>query len=175
MTEYKFVCLGKDGATYDDLLRSWKAETEALGEDFEIFSDIPVSVFQQIAEKDADNTALYAAQAEDGSFGAVCMLNHARIPGYDGPVLRVRHILLSPKFDLTDMPLSEYSDVLFTILSGVIVYSDDDEKMRANHIKFHLRSPADVQFFAAVGKALSGAQIYRSVQSRGSWLYITKN
>jgi hypothetical protein len=174
MTDYNFLCLDRDGPTYADLLESWRAETEELGEDFEIFSDIPVSVFQQIAEKDSANTALYAAQAADGSFGAVCMLNHARIPGYDGPVLRVRHILLSPKFDLTDMPLSEYSDVLFTILSGVIVYSDDDVNMRANHIKFHLRSPADMQFFAAVGKQLSGAQIYRSVQTRGSWLYITK-
>ncbi|MBK1793393.1 hypothetical protein JHL21_02635 [Devosia sp. WQ 349] len=174
MTQYDFIRLDRGGPTYDDLLNAWREEAEELGEDFEIFSDIPVSVFQQITEKDGPNTALYAAQSNDGSFGAVCMLNHARIPGYDGPVLRVRHILLSPKFDLTDMPLSEYSDVLFTILSGVIVYSDDDATLRANHIKFHLRSPADVQFFAAVGKQLSGAQIYRSVQSRGSWLYITK-
>lgn len=174
MTEYKFLRLGEEGTSYEGLLASWRTETEALGEDFEIFSAIPVSVFQQIAEKDANSTALYAARANDGSFGAVCMLNHARIPGYDGPVLRVRHILLSPKFDLTDVSLSEYSDVLFTILSGVIHCSDHDDRMKANYIKFHLRSPADVQFFAAVGKALSGASVYRSVHSSGAWLYITK-
>lgn len=174
MTQYKFLCLDRDGPTYNDLLDAWKRETEALGEDFEIFSAIPVSVFQQIAEKDAKNTRLYAAQAEDGTFGAVCMLNHAWIPGYDGPVLRVRHILLSPKFDLTDLPLSEYSDVLNTILSGVILCSDQDDMMKANHIKFHARSPADMQFFAEVGKELSGAEVFHSVQARGAWLYISK-
>jgi len=174
MAGHEFIRIGTNGTSYDDLIASWAAETESLGEDFEIYSAIPVSVFQQIMEKDAHNTGLFAVRASDGSFAAVCMLNHAYLPNYEGPVLRVRHILLSPKFDLGETELMDYVEVLFAILNGVISHSETDDKMKANHIKFHARSPADMTYFAALGQALGSAQVYASVQMKGSWLYITR-
>jgi hypothetical protein len=175
MANYEFIRIGQNGTSYDDLIASWAAETEALGEDFDTYSAVPVSVFQQIMEKDADNTGLFAVRdAADSSFAAVCMLNHAHLSNYDGPVLRVRHILLSPKFDLGDMEIMDYVDVLFAILNGVITHSEMDAKMKGNHIKFHARSPADMTYFSALGQALGSAQVYASVQMKGAWLYITR-
>lgn len=174
MTTYTFLRLGKKGPAYDDLIAAWKAECEALGEDFETYSAIPVAIFNEIMERDAAKTGLYVAQADDGSFGAVCMVNHARIPGYVGPVLRVRHILLSPRFDLGEWEISDYVEVIFAILNGVIERSEKDAKLKANHIKLHARSPSDMQFLQALGTALGKANVYASVQVKGTWLYITK-
>lgn len=171
---YSFVRLSAAGPTYEQLLASWKAECDGFGEDFDTYTAIPIGIFSEIMEKDAANTGLFVAQASDGSFGAVCMVNHALIPNYVGPVLRVRHILLSPAFDFGTAELSEYGEVLIAILNGVISCSETDAKLSANHIKFHARSPADMQFFAAVGKALGTSKAFASVQVRGAWLYITK-
>lgn len=174
MTSYSFVRLGAGGPTYEDLLSAWRAECENYGEDFDTYTAIPIGIFNEIMEKDKANTGLFVARADDGSFGAVCMVNHASIPNYDSPVLRVRHILLSPKFDFTDMDITEYATVLIAILNGVISCSETDDKLKANHIKFHARSPADMQFFAAFGKALGGADLFASVHVSGAWLYVTK-
>jgi hypothetical protein len=174
LATYKFVRLGTEGTSYDLMIESWQKESQELGEDFDAYSAIPVEVFKQIMDQDAAHTGLYAALAEDGSYGAVCMLNHANIPGYVGPVLRVRHILLSPKFDLGDWTVQDYVEVLFAILNGVISRSETDAKLRANHVKFHTRSPADMSYFAALGRALGGAKAYASVHMRGTWLYITR-
>lgn len=171
---YDFIRLGSEGSSYPALLDSWRSETEALGEDFESYSAIPVSVFGQVLAQDSTNTGLYVARASDGSYGAVCMVNHASIPNYDGPVVRVRHIMLSPRFDLGDVPIDEYVEVLFAILNGVIERSNTDDNLLANHIKFHARSPADMSYFTALGRALDGARMFASVQMKGTWLYITK-
>lgn len=91
---YKFVRVGTRGTSYSGLLDSWRVETERLGEDFEAYSAIPLSVFQEILARDSANTGLYVARADDGSYGAVCMVNHANIPNYDGPVLLPRYLPL---------------------------------------------------------------------------------
>jgi hypothetical protein len=100
------------------------------------------------------------------------MINHADIPGHDGPVLRVRHILLSPDFDLGDAGVSEYADALVGILMNVIALSENT--LPARYIKFHARSPADMSFFAALGTALDSSGVFGKVEHKGTWLYITK-
>jgi hypothetical protein len=172
LANYAFVRLGTSGTSYELLLDDWRAQASSLGEDFDSYSQIPVAIFEEIMEKDKERTGLFVLKSQE-DYGAVCMLNHADIPNYDGPVLRVRHILFSPKFDLGDLPVTDYSEALVTILVNVISLAQSDPKLMANHIKFHARSPADMQFFALLGRALDGSGAFASVQHRGTWLYIT--
>ncbi len=167
----KLIRLGDE--QYEILLQGWRLQCEASGEDFETFTQIPLSVFREITEKDKDNTALFGLESDSG-FDAICMLNHAHIPGYDGPVLRVRHILLSPEFDLGDKQLTDYAKTIVSILVNVLYLSENDTTMKANYVKFHARSPADIPFFSAIGQALDGTGEYASVHHKGSWLYITR-
>ncbi|UJQ95740.1 hypothetical protein [Mariluticola halotolerans] len=173
MSKLNFIKLGSEGTSYDLLKKDWKKQCDDLDEDFETYSQIPFAVFDEIIAKDKEGTGLFAL-VEGDRYHAVCMLNHTYLPGYDGPVLRVRHILLSPQYDLGDTTIADYSRVLVSILSNVIIISISHEKLKANHIKFHTRSPADMQFFAAVGQTLDGSDLFASVQHRGAWLYITR-
>jgi hypothetical protein len=158
---------------YKILVHGWREQCETADEDFETYTQIPLTVFREITEKDRDNTALYGLKTENG-FDAICMLNHALIPGYDGPVLRVRHILLSPEFDLGDKQITDYAKTIVSILVNVLLLSENDTNMKANHVKFHARSPADIPFFSEIGQALDGTGAYTSVHHKGSWLYITR-
>lgn len=169
----KFIRLGVDGTSYELLIKDWQDQCEKFGEDFDSYSQIPISVFDEIMQKDKARTGLYALVSDEG-YEAVCMLNHADIPNYAGPVLRVRHILLSPTFDLGDLPVQDYASALVSMLMSVIQLSETDDKLQANHIKFHVRSPADMPFFTALGTTLGSAGVFHSVQHKGTWLYITK-
>jgi hypothetical protein len=154
------------------MLERWKNEADAFGEEFESYSQIPLSVFNEIMERDKETTRLYVLY-DSGIYPAVCMVNHAYIPNYQGPVLRVRHILFSPRFDLGDASTDEYTATLAQILVNVIALAKDDPKLKAPHIKFHSRSPNDIQFFTLFGRLMDGSSAFASVQSRGAWLYIT--
>ena len=46
--------------------------------------------------------------------------------------------------------------------------------MQATEIKFHLRSLADRQFFAALERPLSKVQQFQRVAVQGMWMYVTK-
>ena len=89
-------------------------------------------------------------------------------------MLRVRFITLSPDFDLNDKPINEYGSVLVALLGEILGLAYFDEDLSAMHIKFHLRSPADQQFFAALGAGLRERNVFESIQTRGAWLYITR-
>ncbi len=169
---YQFSRLGAEGPTYEDLLADWRNQCETFDEDFDTYSAIPFSVFKEIQERDAENTGLYAVCHDDG-FDAVCMVNHARIPKHDGPVLRVRHILLSPTFDFGELDIAEYGGALVRILQGALALSSEG-KLQARYIKLHARSPADFPFFTALQTALDGTSVFESVKMAGAWLHITK-
>ena len=40
------------------------------------------------------------------------------------------------------------------------------------HIKYRLRSPADQQFFAALGVGLRDRNVFKTIHTRGAWLCI---
>jgi len=158
----------------------WQLQCSDMGESFNDYAPDSLGVLKSIADgtlKTADgpgSKTVVAALIErsSGQHHLACMLNLANIPGTDGMTLRVRHLLVSPRLDYGSEGVAAYADVLVGTLAGVVKVSESD--MSANNIRFHLRSPGDAEFFAAFGKALDGEQIFRSVEMRGSWLYITK-
>ena len=83
------------------------------------------------------------------------------------PVLTV-----SPLLDFGEEPVEKYAEVLIGAVSGVIHLSNGIFK--APNLRFHLRSPEDINFFRALGTALEGGSIIDSVEIRGAWLYMRK-
>jgi hypothetical protein len=50
--------LGTNGASFELLLEDWRKQCEAFGEDFETYSQIPISIFEGIMAKDKDRTGI---------------------------------------------------------------------------------------------------------------------
>jgi len=169
----ELVRLLQSDGTWEKLREEWRNQTLSFNEDFESYASGMFSVVSSLAEHRTRNAGVFGLQRE-GSFIALCQLNQTPLPGYDSPVLRMRFMTLAPQFDFGEFELDQYVGVLIGLFSNVLLLSNSDDEFGAKHLKFHLRSPADRQFFAAVATPLEKSEAFSSVQVRGSWLYITK-
>jgi len=153
----------------------WSAQCVAFDEDFGQFAQATIGVLRDLAEqtpapKAAATFGLW--NSETGAFDAVAQLNSTLIPGHDGKVLRIRHLLLSPYFDFGDYPIETYSTVLSRMFAHTASLSVAGT-FASRHIKFHLRSPADRQFFAGFVEPMAQLGIFSKVVMRGAWLYLS--
>lgn len=168
------IQLLKTNSTWSSFETDWKAQCGKYGENFEEYSSGTFSVLRDIIDKEHGSAGVFAF-CEDEIHSSICQLNIASIPGYSGPVLRVRFLTMCPELDFGDHPLEKYASALVHAFAGIMHLSDDHPTYAAKHIKFHLRSPNDRQFFSILGSGLSEADEFESVRMTGSWLYITKS
>lgn len=171
MPTHEFVQLLSTNATWSEFEKDWRGQCETLGEDFDSYAEATFSVVRDIIEKEHVKAGVYALKI-DGQYVAMCQLNRTLLPKYTGHVLRVRFLTLSPRYDLTDVPAREYGILLATVLGSVVAEARRPDAP-SKHIKFHLRSPADQQFFTLLGSGLSQADMFESIATSGAWLYIT--
>ena len=166
--------ISRENKFWQELLIQWDEECIEFGEDFGDYEQGTLSILRPLAEQtQRASSGVYAVKGEGGYLG-MCQLNATWLPGYDGRVLRVRHIIHSPKFDYDDkITVNEYTEFLVSLFLGVFNISLSE--LDAPHIKFHFRSPAERNFFNHFKDALTHNKQFREVEMRGSWLYISKN
>lgn len=179
MTDYYIQSLLTSDGTWDAFCEDWRIQCGEAGEDFADFAPDTIDLLAGIAASSAPPTKLSMTgvsgvrAGENGRFHAVCMLNRALLPGTNGRTLRVRHLLMCPRLDFGLAEAHTYADTLIGTVSGIVHLSSTF--FEAEHLSFHLRSPEDMAFFRALGSILGRSPMFTSVQSRGSWLYITKS
>lgn len=159
------------GDGWDGLVAAWKAQCEALGEDFDGYASASLPVLEELAGKNDVSYTVFGLQDESsGEFDAVCSVNWTHLPGYTGKVLRVRNLLFAPKFDFGEFEVSDYALVLTRVFARAVGLAIG--LMPSRHIKFHLRSPVERQFFALAGAQLDALDEFQAVNVRGAWLYV---
>ncbi len=172
MQDSEFIRLLTETGTWQDFEADWRSQCSDLDEDYDAYAEATLAAVRDIIEKENRRAGVFALRNQ-GKHHAMCQINKAGLPGYPTPVLRVRFMTLCPDIDLKDMPTSAYGDVLASLLKHVFLLAINDEEMNSKFIKFHLRSPADVQFFSVLGKGLHDTEYFEEVVARGAWLYIT--
>ncbi|WP_439605455.1 hypothetical protein [Shinella sp.] len=168
---FSITRLLKNDGTWEAFRADWEAQCAAYDEDFSTYAEGTFAVVKDLVETEGEAAGLFAVKV-DNAHVSMCQLNKASIPGYTSPVLRVRFMTLSPDYDFGDKSVEDYASILVATFATVLAVSNT--VMEAKHIKFHLRSPADRQFFAMLGKGLNEEDMFHSVQVRGAWLYVTK-
>lgn len=170
----ELVRLDLSDGTWDAFEQNWREICEGLGEDFDEYAMSSYTTLKD--ECDDENTdkdsGVFALKAKDNIFHAACFLNCTQLKGYTGKVLRVRHLILSPYYDFSDLSEGEYSDIFSQCFHGVMKASNNE--LEAKHIKIHYRSPYDRTFFSAFALALKSSQSIANIESKGMWLYLTK-
>ena len=168
-----FARISTENGQWPELIRQWEAECEKYGEALEDYATASIPTVRPLAEQAQTIAAGVYALKNDDSFVGLCQLNAAFLPGYDGRVLRVRHITHSPKFDFDqDLEIDDYVTFLSGVLVGVFHASGND--MQAPYIKFHFKSPAEKAFFSQLQTAIAKINGVDEVAMKGSWLYIKK-
>ena len=159
------------GKEWDKLVLDWEAECDEFSESFDEYAMASLPVLRDLAcgapRKDA---AVFGLKTEN-KFDVVCQANSSLLPRYDGKVLRIRHIVLSPRFDFA-MTLDEYSETLVGVFAGVLSLAYGE--MASDHVKFHLKSPAERAFGEAFTAALKNHDAFTEVAMKGSWIYLSK-
>jgi hypothetical protein len=165
--------LSDQDGSWAALKQNWRAQCQKHEEDFDWYAVGAFSVLDPLAAEGHPRAGIYGLPDEDADYAAICQANRTPLPGYDGQVLRVRLMVFAPKYDFGDLEIDDYARVLVGLFSGIVELSQED--MNAKHIKFHLRSPADRQFFAALQQPLTRIPLFETVILHGSWLYVTKS
>ncbi len=170
----KLIRLNKSDGTWDELNSQWSDQCNDYQEDFESYASASLSTLaNECDEGDADlDTGVFALQDEGGVFHSACFLNCTFLKGYTGKVLRVRHLVLSPYYDFEDLELEDYAITLAHAFSAIFEISNGT--LNSQHLKIHYRSPYDRTFFAAFALTMKNSSEFKSVESKGMWLHITK-
>jgi hypothetical protein len=159
--------------TWGDLLTQWSRQCHDLQEDFEGYLPETMKLLGSLVEQTEQQRwdGVFAYE-EDHQIEGICFVNGAFIPGYSGRVLRVRHIILSPKNDFGEYDEEHFARVLGAIFERVLQLSEGS--IPCQHLKFHFRSPADVALFRKFSSILPEGDRFSSVQMKGAWLMLTR-
>lgn len=164
--------LSDTDGSWTGLKAAWRAQCLSFGEDFGVFAQGVFAVLDPLAAEGHPRAGIFGLE-KDGQIEAIVQLNRALIPNYQGYVLRSRFLTPSPRWDYGDIEVDEYGDLMLEVFVGIFELSNTED-LRAPHLKFHLRSPADRPFFQALAKGLTKLDTFQDVVLRGSWLYVTK-
>lgn len=170
MFEKQLRELTNDGGGWDEVERQWAEACEAHGDTLDEYAISSLPVLRETARTSDASTKSMGLFDEDGRCHAVCFANRAAIKGYDEPVLRIRHLLLAPEYDYGTFTASQYSVALTATFAAAVALAFSD--LPARHVRFHLRSPADIEFFGAITTTLGNLPLFEAVHMRGAWLYL---
>jgi len=168
---HAFQSLKADDGSWAALKEAWKVQCGQFEEDFDGYAPAAFAELDAATAHPDDSYTVYGLINEGtGEFDAVCSVNWTYLPGYVGKVLRVRNLLFAPKFDFGEFEVSDYATVLTRVFARAVTLAIGARPSR--HIKFHLRSPVERQFFALAGSELDTLEEFKTVKIRGAWLYI---
>lgn len=170
---FTFTKLLESDGSWDAFEADWRSQCDFYNEDFDTFASDTFGVVKDLVAAANDKAGLYVLK--DGDIHvAMCQLNCAMIPNYKGQVLRARFITLCPNYDLGEIEVGVYSSLMVELLYHILRVSELDPTMASQHVKLHLRSPADQPFFKAFGRGMDEHPLFESVRTVGQWLYISK-
>lgn len=169
------IQLRETDGTWQEFCDTWSRQCVSFGENFEAFDPASLEALGKAASEPIQPVRSKAFSLKEGdrfkaAFWACCTTQ----PGFDGTVLRVRHIVPEPAFELSDeYTVTDYVDVLVEVFSAAIRLSAS--QMKANHLKFHFRSPTERQFGEEFVKIVRQSDHFSASDIRGGWITLSKN
>jgi hypothetical protein len=161
--------LSTSDRSWSQFEKDWSSQCEEVGDEFDSYGVAPISMIRKFAEIESESEwaiGLYDKKSKKFYASACAILTSQK--GYIGKVLRIREVVPCPLLDYGTLPEKEYRNTLIQLLNGAVKLSESD--LKAKHIKMHLRSPADVAFFSAVGIALDSKGVFAATDTHGAWL-----
>lgn len=160
-----------DDGSWAKIQNDWKRQCDEINEDFSSNYTNLLDAFEELAKNPSESEWAMAVTL-DGRFTAAFILILANQKGYDAPVLRVRNIVVCPLLDDGILSVQTYGETLVDLLYETINVSET--LLVAKYIKMHVRSPADLTFFATLRVSLDRQGKFESTDLKGAWLTLAK-
>lgn len=166
--------LSHDDGTWQEIQDSWSKQCHEEGEDFESYMPVtfPFLGDQIDVLKGHSDSGIYGLKDEGDEPCAIMFVNGANIPGFTGKVLRIRNLIVAPKYDFGDYNEEEYAKLLASVFSGILDLAEN--QIVCENIKFHSRTAAEAQFFKRFGDELEKSKVFSQISFKGAWLIINK-
>lgn len=159
-----------DGS-WAELEADWQSQCDEIVDDYENYCFGPIeSVKRTAAMGDENEWAFSIKENNRHLITAIC--RRVQQKPFDGWVLRVREVSVSPFLDSGFLNEDVYADVLVALLFEAIKLSST--YLMADHVKMHLRSPADAVFFKAVRNSLDIEGVIVATETHGAWFTVSK-
>jgi hypothetical protein len=165
------IPLSDEDGSWAALKSTWRKECLLHSEDFDTYAQGTFAVLDPLAAGGHLVAGIYGLEV-NGSVGAFSHAICRPLPGFADPVLSVHLTTFAPRYDFGDFDLEEYADLIIGLFSGFVELSND--VLPAQVIRFHFRSLADKQFFAALRTSLTEVNLFQEVAVKGMWMYVTK-
>jgi len=165
------VRLSADDGSLARFEADWAEQCAEMDEDYESYGAATMAPIRAFAEAKADKEWAIAISDGERFMAAACAIRTRQKP-FNGEVLRIREVTVCPLLDYGNLDENAYVDTLIAILNGALKLSESD--LKAEHIKLHLRSPADAVFFRAFGNTLDSKGVFAATEAHGAWLTISK-
>lgn len=149
----------------------WVAQCEEVGDDFDTYAQSSTGTIRDFAARGSDKEWAVAIEHEGRILAIACAIRATQKP-LNGWTLRIREVTVCPLLDYGKLDENTYVDTLIAILNGAIKLSESS--LGAQHIKLHLRSPADAVFFRAFGNTLDSKGVFAATEAHGAWLTLSK-
>jgi hypothetical protein len=162
----RLIPVSDSGRSWLNIKEQWKKEAETASEDFSTFAIGTFAALDPLVGKDAAKAGLFALYEGERAH-AICQVNRLLVKKYSTPSLRARFATVSPLYDFGLLDVSAYARILVELFSGVVWLSRS--ALPADHISFHLRSPGDAQFFAAL-RMSAPVSPFSKFEIRGAWV-----
>ena len=155
-------------ATFDN---DWAGQCATVGEDCESFGQATLPIIRKFAESESDKEWAISLRGDSHFMAAATAIRTFQKP-HSGPVLRIREVTVCPLLDHGFLDDNAYIDTLIDLLNGAVKLSEST--LQADHIKLHLRSPADAVFFRAFRNSLDRKGVFAATEAHGAWLTFSK-
>ena len=168
------IQLTSENAFFQKLKAQWEGECSQFGESLADYAAPQLEHAEKIANEATvdQGYGVFALRSSDGSYDCLMHVNRARLPSTTGETLRIVWILIAPRFDFSEISVSEFARLASGVIHGAIGHSDTGNPTK--HVKIHLSGMGDREFFTGVALGLQENSAFETVAVRGNWLHITK-
>ncbi|MGC5747349.1 hypothetical protein J4P41_01730 [Gluconobacter sp. NFX36] len=164
------ACTAQNGL-WKSVRHSWREQCEDFEEDGDSYAQAGMSVLAPLAEEPLRRAKVYVLCDEAGTPHCIFQANSTFLPHFTGRVLRIRHMILSPDYDYGSKSVEEYAQILTEAFSQACDLAI--KELPSAHVKFHFRTPADLEFFRRARPSLAKEPAFTSVDMHGAWLSLS--
>ncbi|MBS1080822.1 hypothetical protein [Gluconobacter kondonii] len=168
---FNLSACSSDNGLWKSVRHQWRQQCEDFDADSESYAQSAMGVLTELAEEPTRRAKVYVLRDENGIAHCVFQANSTALPHFDGLVLRIRHMILSPDYDYGQKNVTEYAQILTESFSHACALASTD--MPSAHVKFHFRTPADLDFFRRARPTLQQDPAFTSVMMYGAWLALS--
>lgn len=166
--------LSVTGGSWAELVQEWRVQCQDMESEFDDYFQSSPSF--QILESECQKlekipvAGVFSLLDDSGSHTALWFASGGMTNTIPGDFMRVRHIMMAPKFDSEDVSFSDYVTQFAATISAVIELSRTT--IKCPNVKVHFKTRSEFEPLKEIMNELAQNGHIKSTSHHGLWLLI---